>query len=147
MLHLRITLQMYRKEGGAALPPHWLRGPPPLSPAHAPPRHLVMTPAPAGLNAQGSSHRLWCRSLTAGRRKRGVVYCPLWTPIPTIVSVGRPLASSPLALSSRRGPPLLDHLPLLPPAHRHSLPPPPDRHHRLLPPDHRHHPPTPPRNR
>ena len=56
MLHMGITLQIYRKEGGAALPPHWLRGPPPLSPTYAPPRRLVMTLAPAVLNAQGSGH-------------------------------------------------------------------------------------------
>ena len=51
-LCLMITnLHIYRNEDGAALPPRWLRGPPPLSPAHAPQQQsLVVTPAPAGSN-------------------------------------------------------------------------------------------------
>ena len=69
MLHTEITLQIYRRVGGAALPPCRLRGPPPLSPTHALPWHLVVTPAPAGLNARGSSHRPWCQSLTVGHQK------------------------------------------------------------------------------
>ena len=145
MLHLRITLQIYRKEGGAALMPCQLRGPPPLSPACTPPQHLVVTPAPVGSNAQGSSHRLWHQSLTAGHRKLGVVHHPLWTPTPTIISMGQLLASSLLALPSWWGPLLLGHLPLLPPAHCHSLSPPPDCRHHLLLPDRRHH--SPPRRR
>ena len=60
MLHMGITLQIYRREG---------RGPPPLSPVHAPPWHLVVTPAPAGSNAQGSSHQPWHQSLTVRHRK------------------------------------------------------------------------------
>ena len=71
MLHSRITLQIYRKEGRAALLPHQLRGPPPLSSAHAPPWHLVMTPAPAGLNAQGSGHRLASESNRGLSKARG----------------------------------------------------------------------------
>ena len=100
MLHTVITLQIYRRVGGAALPPHWLRGPPPLSPMRALPQHLVVTPAPVGSNAWGSSHRPWCQSPTVGHRKRGVAHCPLWTPTPMIISMGQLLAPSPLALSS-----------------------------------------------
>ena len=77
MLHSGITLQIYRKEGGVALPPHWLRGPPPLSPMRAPPQHLVVIPASAGSNAQGSGYQLWRWSLTAGHQKQGVLHCPL----------------------------------------------------------------------
>ena len=40
MLHMEITLQIYRMVGEAALPPRELRGPPPLSPVHALPQCL-----------------------------------------------------------------------------------------------------------
>ena len=54
------NLQMYRSEDGVALMPHWLRVPPPLTPTHAPQQQsLMVTPAPAGSNAQGTSHQLW----------------------------------------------------------------------------------------
>ena len=47
---------IYRNEDGAALQPHWLRGPPTLSPVCAPlQQSLVVTLAPVGSNAQGSS--------------------------------------------------------------------------------------------
>ena len=70
MLHSEITLHIYRKEGGVALPPHRLRGPSPLSPARVLQQlSLVVTLAPVGLNAQGSGRQLWCQSPTTGRQK------------------------------------------------------------------------------
>ena len=69
---------MYINEGGVALPPHRLRGPLPLSPAHVPRLlFLVVTPAPAGSNAQGSSHPLWHWSLIMGHQKQGILHHPL----------------------------------------------------------------------
>ena len=91
------------KECGVALPPHRLRGPDItitstlcmsrtnhiahhhidvqlLSPVRAPPQHLLVTLAPAGLSIRWSG-----RSPTMGRQKRGVVRRPLWMPTPTIV--------------------------------------------------------------
>ena len=106
MLHTEITSQIYRRVGGVAFLPRRLRGPPPLSPMHALPWHLVVTPAPAGLNMQGSGHRPWYQSLTTGCQKSGVAHHPSWTPTPVIISVGQLLALSPLALPSWWGPPL-----------------------------------------
>ena len=73
-----INQHIYRNVGGAALPPHRLRGPLPLSPTRAPRQQsLVVTPAPAGLNAQLSGHQLWHQSLTTGHQKQGVLHHPL----------------------------------------------------------------------
>ena len=67
------NLQIYRSEDRVALAPHQLRVPPPLTPAHAPqPQSPSATPAPAGSNALGSSHQLWCPSPTVGHRRRGI---------------------------------------------------------------------------
>ena len=78
MLCLVITnLHIYRIEDGAALPPHQLRVPPPLTPAHAPQQQsLVVIPAPAGSNAQGSGHQWWCQSWTVGHQMLEVLPHP-----------------------------------------------------------------------
>ena len=47
----RHIYKIYKNQGGAALPPHWLRGPLPLSPVHEPQWHLVVTLAHAGSDA------------------------------------------------------------------------------------------------
>ena len=75
MLYLEImNLHIYRSEDGVALPPHWLRGPPPLSLMHAPQQQsLVATPAPVGSNAQGSGYQLWHQSRTTGHQKQDVL--------------------------------------------------------------------------
>ena len=76
-------LQNYKNQGGAALPPCWLRGPLPLRPTHAPEWHLVATPAHAGSHTQGSGHQWWHPSQTTGHQKRGVPPHPRWPPTPT----------------------------------------------------------------
>ena len=64
------NIQIYRSKDRAALTPHQLRVPPPLTPAHAPQLWSPLaTPAPAGSNALGSSHQLWRRNLTTGHKK------------------------------------------------------------------------------
>ena len=64
------NLQIHRSEDGAALAPHQLKVPPPLTPAHAPQQQfLVATPAPVGLNVQGSGHQLWCQESDCGSSK------------------------------------------------------------------------------
>ena len=71
------NLHIYRNEDGAALPPNWLRVPPPLTPAHAPQQQsLMVILAPAGSNTQGSGHQLLCQSLTIGHQKREVLSHP-----------------------------------------------------------------------
>ena len=54
-----------------AITPRDLRGPPPLTPMHAPllPPPLV-TLAHVGSDISGSGHQLWCQNLTSGHRRR-----------------------------------------------------------------------------